>query len=84
MHYDICSQIHNFGYGTIKACFWNQFDGEERRICQQLDVHKEIILIDDFKCIDTRCPYIYLRVENATSLNKCAGNVYIIHSDNEI
>lgn len=41
--------------------------------CQQLDAHKEISLFDNFKCIDTRCPYIYLRVQNATSLIKCAG-----------
>jgi len=62
----------------IKACSWNQFDGEERRVCQQLDIHKEISLIDDFKCIETRCPYIYLRVENVTSLNKCAGNMFAL------
>ncbi|XP_011349315.1 uncharacterized protein LOC105286222 isoform X2 [Ooceraea biroi] len=64
--------IHNFGYGMIKACSWNQFDGKERTVCQQLEAHEEKSLIDDFKCIDARCPYIYLRVENATSLNKCA------------
>ncbi|KAL6440867.1 hypothetical protein ACFW04_003353 [Cataglyphis niger] len=62
--------VHNFGYGIIKACSWNQFD--EKHVCQQIDVHKEINIIDDFKCINSRCPYMYLRIQNATSLNKCA------------
>lgn len=64
--------IHNFGYGTINACSWNQFDSEEAMICQQLDAHKEISLFDNYTCIDTRCPHIYLRVQNVTSFNKCA------------
>ncbi|XP_011700217.1 PREDICTED: uncharacterized protein LOC105457309 [Wasmannia auropunctata] len=64
--------VHNFGYGTLKACSWNQFDGEKSIECQQLDAHKEISLIDNYKCIDTHCPHIYLRIQNATSFNKCA------------
>lgn len=59
----------------IKACSWNRFNGEEAMACQQLDAHKEISLIDNYKCIDTRCPHIYLRIQNTTSFNKCAGNV---------
>ncbi|KAM0732479.1 hypothetical protein ACS0PU_002021 [Formica fusca] len=62
--------VHNFGYGMIKACSWNRFD--EEQICQQIDVHKDVSIIDDFKCINSHCPYIYLRIQNATSLNKCA------------
>lgn len=72
----IC-QIHNFGYGTINACSWNRFDSEEAMVCQQLDAHMEISLFDNYTCIDTPCPHIYLRVQNVTSFNKCAGNVSI-------
>ncbi|XP_011864276.1 PREDICTED: uncharacterized protein LOC105560094 isoform X2 [Vollenhovia emeryi] len=64
--------VHNFGYGTIKACFWNQFDGEEAMACRQFDAHKGISLLNNYQCIDTRCPHIYLRIQNATSFNKCA------------
>ncbi|XP_039308640.1 uncharacterized protein LOC105198717 isoform X2 [Solenopsis invicta] len=64
--------VHNFGYGTITACSWNRFDGEETMTCQYLDAHKEISLIVDYKCIDTHCPNVYLRIKNATSFNKCA------------
>lgn len=62
--------IHNFGYGMIKACSWNRFD--EDVVCQQIDIHKEISIIKDFKCNNSRCPYIYLRIQNASSFNKCA------------
>lgn len=62
----------------IKACSWNRFD--EEQICQQIDVHKDVSIIDDLKCINSRCPYIYLRIQNATSLNKCAGNILFPHS----
>lgn len=62
----------------IKTCSWNQFD--EYVVCQQIDVHKEISITDNFKCIDSRCPYMYLRIQNATSFNKCAGNIFHILS----
>ncbi|XP_071580984.1 uncharacterized protein [Temnothorax nylanderi] len=64
--------VHNFGYGTIKACSWNQFNSEETMACQQLNAHKEINLIDNYTCIDIRCPHIYLRIQNTTSFYKCA------------
>lgn len=68
----------------ITACSWNQFDGEEHMKCQQLDAHKEISLFDNFECIDTWCPYIYLRIQNATSFIKCAGKKRVLRTANGI
>lgn len=62
----------------MKACSWNQFDGEEAMACQQLEAHKDINLISNYICTDIPCPHIYLRIQNATSLNKCAGNVPVL------
>jgi len=67
----------------MKACSWNQFDGEEAMACQQLDAHEEINLISNYVCTDIPCPHIYLRVHNATSFNKCAGNVSVLEKKNQ-
>ncbi|XP_032678685.1 uncharacterized protein LOC116847627 [Odontomachus brunneus] len=67
--------VHNFGYGTINACSWKQFkigNNQEHMTCQNLDLHQEIDIVDDFICTDVGCPYIYLRIHNATSHKKCA------------
>lgn len=46
--------------------------------CQDLDSHQEINIVDDFVCTDAGCPYIYLRIHNATSYKKCAGKIQVI------
>ncbi|XP_076243007.1 uncharacterized protein LOC143184564 [Calliopsis andreniformis] len=67
--------IHSFGYGAMKICLWTQTKPNERQNynCTELVGHKEIILSDNFVCPDTpTCSHTYIRIQNISSLNKCA------------
>ncbi|KAG7207191.1 hypothetical protein KM043_008876 [Ampulex compressa] len=68
--------IHNFGYGKIKVCSWYQFNQsntKERISCEELGEHKELSIMDHFKCAgDNSCPHTYYQIQNVTSLQKCA------------
>ena len=74
-------QIHTFGYGTMKACSWLGFQSNDRQNlqCVELSGYKEITLTDHFKCTSTSaCPNFYLRIQNVTSLYKCAGKHWLL------
>ena len=71
----IPTTIHSFGYGSMRVCSWLQFKPNERQSfhCTELAGHKEVALTDYFKCTKTSpCPDTYIRIENVTSLYKCA------------
>ncbi|OAD54861.1 hypothetical protein WN48_06061 [Eufriesea mexicana] len=68
-------QIHTFGYGTMKACLWMGFESNDKTNlhCTELAGYKEITLTDHLRCTSTTpCPNLYLRIQNVTSLYKCA------------
>lgn len=67
--------IHTFGYGTMKACSWLGFQPNDRQNlqCVELSGYKEVTLTDHFKCTSiSACPNFYLRIQNVTSVYKCA------------
>ncbi|CAL7941711.1 unnamed protein product [Xylocopa violacea] len=67
--------IHTFGYGTMQACLWIEFKSNEKKdlYCTELAGYKETKLANYFKCTDALpCPNVYLRIQNVTSLYKCA------------